>query len=94
MEVDNSRRRQRGSVNDGSAQVAAGETLASARALLRSLHEHLASLGVAQLVELFGRVQSAYDEFPELELEFPRRDLSKRCSRRPVFRSTDGWCRC
>jgi hypothetical protein len=59
----------------GAAEPAAGGPLLSAQALLRSLNDSLASVGLEQLIETYERVERAYDDFPELELECPRDSL-------------------
>lgn len=64
--------------NDTRAQEIASDTLTSARALLGSLGQELAASSSERLVEIFERVERAYDEFPELELEYPRSVLVRR----------------
>lgn len=49
-------------------------TLASARAFLSSMHEDLCC-GGADFVRIFENVALSYSEFPELELEYPRKKL-------------------
>ncbi len=55
-----------------------GETLVSAQALLSALHSDLGSAGLDRLIEVYEWVERAYEEFPELEQEFPREDLAEK----------------
>jgi hypothetical protein len=63
--------------NDTLTQEVPGDTLTSAREWLGSLQQNLGLSGAQRLVETFERVEWAYDEFPELELEYPRSLLAR-----------------
>jgi hypothetical protein len=59
-------------------QTAADEfaSLPLARAYIDTIREAIGSLSSMELVDAVQRLQRAYDEYPELELERPRRELS------------------
>src|SRR5271169_1643883 len=64
------------------AKPVEGDSLASARALLGSAHQELVSADAWRLLEAYERIDRVYDEFPELELEYPRERLAEelRCT--------------
>src|SRR5580658_1764694 len=53
------------------------ETLASARLFLGSLQEGVEGLALPQLIDACERSCHAYDEFPELELEYRKENIAK-----------------
>ncbi len=53
-------------------------SLSLARAYIDTLREEIGSLGVQELIEALARLTRAYQEFPELEMDRPRRDLSEK----------------
>lgn len=59
-------------------QTAADEfaSLPLARAYIDTIREAIGSLSSPELVDAVQRLQRAYDEYPELELERPRREFS------------------
>jgi hypothetical protein len=66
-------------ISDSSVRRTATSELASlplARAYIDTVREKTGSLGAQQLIGALERLQRAYHEFPELELDRPRRDLS------------------
>jgi hypothetical protein len=67
-------------ISDSSVRQTATDQLASlplARAYIDIVREQIGSLGTQQLIGALERVHRAYHEFPELELDRPRRDLSE-----------------
>jgi hypothetical protein len=52
-------------------------SLPLARAYIDTVREEIGSLGMQQLIGALDGLNRAYHEFPELELERPRRDLSE-----------------
>ena len=54
------------------------DSLVSAKVLLQSLDHTFVGVPVERLIEVYERVDHAYDEFPELELEYPREGLAEK----------------
>jgi hypothetical protein len=52
-------------------------SLSQARAYIDAVREGIGSLGPQELIDAVQRLRRAYDEFPELELERPRQELSE-----------------
>jgi hypothetical protein len=50
-------------------------SLSVARAYVDTVQENIRSLGEGELIEALERLDRAYNEFPELELDFPRSEL-------------------
>src|SRR5579864_3275839 len=57
------------------AQVEEPDSAAAANEWLRAAPRHLTSLAGAQLIDAVARIDDAYDQFPELEIAIPRREL-------------------
>ena len=55
-------------------------SLQQARACIDSVRQRIGSLGMVELIEALDRVDRAYHEFPELELERPRSSFSQAAS--------------
>jgi hypothetical protein len=67
-------------ISDSSVSQTVTNQLASlplARAYIDTVREEIGSLGTQQLIGALERLHRAYHEFPELELDRPRRDLSE-----------------
>ena len=64
--------------NSGDRVSHSPASLSRARAYIDTLREEIGSLGVQELIEALARLTHAYQEFPELELDRPRRDLSEK----------------
>ena len=66
-------------ISDSSVKQTATSEFASlplARAYIATVREEISSLGTQQLIGALLRLRRAYQEFPELELDRPRRDFS------------------
>jgi len=74
---DPSQRRRAAMTNSTDRVSRSPASLSRARAFIDTLREEIGSLGVQELIEALARLTHAYQEFPELELDWPRSDLSE-----------------